>query len=75
MKKRFEETDAFNQATNIDYTDGVRNADDRKQLQSQYIFRKFSHQINALKQESHAELLTWVQHELQVLVQNKTLNA
>jgi len=30
MKKRFEETDAFNQATTIDYTDGGRNADDRK---------------------------------------------
>ena len=38
MKKRFDETDAFNQATTIDYTDGGRNADDRKQLQSQAQF-------------------------------------
>ena len=34
MSKRCEEADAFCQATGIDYTDGGRNADDRKQLQS-----------------------------------------
>ena len=34
MEKRFKETEAYAKATTIDYTDGGRNADDRKMLQS-----------------------------------------
>ena len=35
MKKRSHEAAAHSQATTIDYTDGGRNADDRKIMQSQ----------------------------------------
>jgi len=37
-KKRFEETDAFCQATMLDFTDGGRNVDERKVMQSQIQF-------------------------------------
>ena len=37
MKKRFEEADAFCQATSIDFTDGGRTPDERKQLQASII--------------------------------------
>ena len=35
MKKQSHEAAAHSQATTIDYTDGGRNADDRKIMQSQ----------------------------------------
>ena len=35
MKKRSDEAETFSQATAIDYTDGGRNEDERKLLQSQ----------------------------------------
>ena len=37
IEKRFEEADAFCQATSIDFTDGGRTPDEHKQLQASVV--------------------------------------
>lgn len=50
--QRYEESKLFCQATMIDYTDGGRNEDERKQLLSQAVFSDESVSDNHMKVEA-----------------------